>query len=346
MRKIGLIFLSVLLVLLADSLFAQSEVVFSQYMNAPLQINPANAGLFNGRVRLLGNYKRQWESIDNPFQTIAASADMQVARELSPGDFLGLGFDLLQDKGGAGGFQSTNVNLTLSYTKTMDPYDEHFVSLGLQVGYGQRSIALSALRWGNQWADIGFDPTLPSQEQFVDEAINFLDISGGVNYIFNNQKNIKLSLGVASYHLNEPSYSFLDADNVLNQRLVVNGMLRLQMSDPKFVLVPSFVYFTQQNMTSIKYGIDFEYVFNAGSRFTGMVQPTSLALGVYQIFSNGITPMLRIQKSGFLLAISYDINIGSVSRINEGLGGPEFTVGYRIGSMNGRNDKNVTNSFF
>src|SRR3979411_561727 len=48
---------------------------FSQFFASPLTLNPALTGKFNGVVRVAGNYRNQWPTINNAFVTSTISVD-------------------------------------------------------------------------------------------------------------------------------------------------------------------------------------------------------------------------------------------------------------------------------
>ncbi|NCP46666.1 MAG: type IX secretion system membrane protein PorP/SprF, partial [Flavobacteriales bacterium] len=82
---------SILLIVISTvNLFAQQDVHFSQFFSSPLTLNPANAGIYNGDLRAIMNYRSQWGSISEPFVTMAASVDFPVLKKMKGGMF-GLG---------------------------------------------------------------------------------------------------------------------------------------------------------------------------------------------------------------------------------------------------------------
>ncbi|PZP41957.1 MAG: hypothetical protein DI598_17590, partial [Pseudopedobacter saltans] len=51
---------------------------FSQYFAAPMTINPALTGKFDGDFRANVNFRNQWSSIDNGYKTFTGSVDMPI----------------------------------------------------------------------------------------------------------------------------------------------------------------------------------------------------------------------------------------------------------------------------
>jgi len=57
---------------------------FSQFFASPLTLNPALTGKFNGIVRVAGNYRNQWPSINNAFITSTISVDAPIMTNRLP----------------------------------------------------------------------------------------------------------------------------------------------------------------------------------------------------------------------------------------------------------------------
>src|ERR1700684_3485651 len=75
------------------------DPAFSQFFASPLTLNPALTGKFNGIVRVAGNYRNQWPTIDNAFITSTVSVDGAIFKNRLPdGDVWGLGLMAMTDK--------------------------------------------------------------------------------------------------------------------------------------------------------------------------------------------------------------------------------------------------------
>lgn len=344
----NLVSLFALVILSSVAFSQQTEPMFTQFYNTPLQINPANAGLFAGRARFVMNYKRQWESFANPFQTIAASGDFQIARELSGGDFFGMGFDVTQDKAGSTELTNFNGDLTLSYTKALDSRKSHFFSVGFTGGYGQRSINPSSVNWGSQWNQTGFDPTINTPDQVMDQAASYFDLGSGVNYFYSRTDDLlKFYIGAAGYHLTQPKISFLgDEDVVIQRKFNINAGLRYYFGmGNSYSVYPNVIYSWQGPSYVLIYGTDFEYIIQGGSRSTGTRKYTSVAVGLYNRWNKTFSPVVKLHKAGFSLYFSYDFEIGNVTRVTNGMGGMEVSLKYRLGFRSGHESKNINNAF-
>ena len=108
-----------ILLLAATQTWAQDPLL-AQYFNAPVRLNPAMTGVFNGSYRVGVNYRDQWSSVvggDNAFRTYAVGADMNTF--VMKNDFAGLGIYALRDQAGSGKYTHTNVMLSGAYIKQL-----------------------------------------------------------------------------------------------------------------------------------------------------------------------------------------------------------------------------------
>ena len=67
-------FLNSIFILISLSITAQ-DIHFTMYDAMPIITNPAAAGVFNGDVRGVLNYRNQWAGIGNPYKTYAFMID-------------------------------------------------------------------------------------------------------------------------------------------------------------------------------------------------------------------------------------------------------------------------------
>ena len=332
---------------MAEETKAQADIHFSQYNASPLTINPANAGLFSGNFRATANYRRQWETVGTVYQTIGASADMLLASDVFNDDFFGLGVSFVQDQSGVTGFSQLDGAISGSYTKILDPRGEHYLTLGAQLGYGQRSVTLDGMNWGNQWTNTGFDQGLATGETFTNFSTNFIDVSAGLNYFFStNYDNLKGNLGVGAFHLNRPDVSIQGQTEELFVRYAVNGGLMYLIEDRNLALYPNFLWMAQGPQRMLNAGIDLKFILSEPTRVTGFRKETALSLGIYHRFNDAFFPMLKLSTGGFTLGLSYDMMVSDLRAASGGTGGPEFSLIYRTGYKSGAKSQPKNAKFY
>src|ERR1700749_2717921 len=109
MKKIIITMAVLLQLIMVSHLKAQIDPHFSQYYAYPLWLNPALTGVINGEARINANYKDQYPTVDNAYQTAAVSADLR------PTDRVGVGLNILNQAAGTAGYNYFSAYGTFSY---------------------------------------------------------------------------------------------------------------------------------------------------------------------------------------------------------------------------------------
>src|SRR2546430_13248645 len=88
MRKFILVTLCI-----THALFSRAQDPhFSQFFASPLTLNPAFTGKFDGNLRIAGNYRNQWPSINRAYTTATVSIDFPIMKNrIAANDTWGLG---------------------------------------------------------------------------------------------------------------------------------------------------------------------------------------------------------------------------------------------------------------
>src|ERR1041385_8245656 len=128
-------------IMLSSSSLQAQDPGFSQFFASPLTLNPALTGKFNGVVRVAGNYRNQWPSINNAFITSTISVDAPILRSRLPeNDTWGLGLMAMTDKTASGVLTSNFVSFSTAYHKALDEDGLHQLGVGFQGTYANRSL--------------------------------------------------------------------------------------------------------------------------------------------------------------------------------------------------------------
>src|SRR5690554_2129573 len=189
------------------------DIHFSAMDYSPLTMNPALAGA-EYDMQATANYRNQWSSVATPYQTIAAGFDMRFgAKKRNSNGFLAAGINFNNDNTGENRVASNNLGLSVAYHLKINA--EHTLGLGIQGGLGQRSLSINNGTWGNQYNGYTYDQNAPTGEAFNNADFSYFDASAGVVYGYRpkqtspNNNGTRLNAGLATYHLNQPSFSFI-----------------------------------------------------------------------------------------------------------------------------------------
>ena len=164
-------------------LYAQ-DLHFSQFFNSPLSTNPANTGFIpDGDYRLGVNFRDQWSSIMSlPYKTMSAFGDVQVMKNQDQTGWVGLGGLILRDVAGSGNLTSTKLYGSVAYHQMLGYAS--LLSLGFNVGYANKKINTSNLKFPDQFDGKFFDNKLPTSATLDKNNIGYLDMQVGLNYAY------------------------------------------------------------------------------------------------------------------------------------------------------------------
>ncbi|MBC8047739.1 MAG: PorP/SprF family type IX secretion system membrane protein [Fimbriimonadaceae bacterium] len=293
------------------NLFAQ-DWHFSQFHSSPVVTNPAFTGLFNGDLRIIGNYKDQWE-FAAPYRTFSISADGAFAI-LKNGDFASAGIQLLADRSGDLDFTTLQTALDVSYSKALSGYGNHFLTLGFQAAVNRRSI--------NYTDVVSFDPEPYAIS--VDDNFTYMDLAVGGAWYFIPSDEIYAFMGATLFHFNEPNQSFLqDESDVLEKRYSLQGGMQFPISDNMNIL-PSVMYNIQGPHKEFIGGGYLKYKIN----HVTVTKETAIYGGIWYRNKDAIITSVRFDYNNYFVGLSYDINTSTLTNASNGRGGIELNFIY------------------
>src|SRR5580658_2092176 len=159
----GLLLMAVLSLLFTLPANAQ-DPGFSQFFASPLTLNPALTGKFNGDVRVAGNYRNQWPTINNAYITSTVSADLPLIRNHLPEyNTWGIGIMGMTDQTAGGALNSNYLSLSTAYHINVDQDGYHQIGLGFQGTYATKMLDGTKLHFEDQLDQQG-GWSLPSSE--------------------------------------------------------------------------------------------------------------------------------------------------------------------------------------
>ncbi len=200
--KAGLFPLFVLYLLGATSSgLAAQDPIFSQFYAAPLQLNPAFAGVAEA-PRLAMNYRNQWPGFSGGFNTAALSFETWAPKLNS-----GFGLFLLGDNAMRGVYNIFHVNATYSYRVRLSR--KSAIRFGVQGGFINRQLDWDQLLFGDQLnsvtggVDGNGDPNVSSEIPPESLQKTVFDLGVGILFYTN-----RLYVGFSANHINSPDESF------------------------------------------------------------------------------------------------------------------------------------------
>ena len=192
-----------LLILMMATPFALSaqDIHFTQFTYAPLSVNPAQVGLFEGTYRIGGLYRSQWNSgVKNGYQTPVLFVDLPI-KGLRKQDWIGLGVNFAQDAAGIAALKNTGIGAHAAYHIGMDAKAQNVLSLGASLGFMQRSVDRDKLKFQDGIIGNGVSRDLSNIDS---KGVSYMDFNVGANFRSKMSKTATLNIGVSLEHALNP----------------------------------------------------------------------------------------------------------------------------------------------
>jgi len=306
--------------LLAVCIQAQ-DLHFSQFYNSPLTTNPANTGFIpDGDYRLGVNYRNQWSSVMTvPYKTMSAFGDVQLGKDRMENGWVGLGGAILKDVAGSGNLTSTKVYGSVAYHQLLG--NSSLLSLGFNVGYANKQINVSNLKFPDQFDGKFFDNKLPTNALLTNTNIGYLDMQVGLNYAYFPTENVYLNGGFSAHHVNSPRESFFDAADATNRVPVryigfLNGSLML---NEQWIINPNAYVSVQARSSEVVAGANAHYNLSGDGE-------NVLIAGLYYRHKEAVIPMIGLGYKDYVFSFTYDATMSSLSAYNNTRGAFEFSL--------------------
>ncbi len=316
---------------------------FTQFYAAPLTLNPALTGTFEGKYRFAAIYRDQWRSVlENPYITFGGAVDLRferASRRKKSYDAIGAGVQFFNDRVPSVDFTTNQIMLSGAYHKALDKGKSQFLTVGVQFGIMQRNINYEKLSFNDQFN--GTDGyTDPTREALPENNFSFGDISAGLHYSFAPKKRIGVFLGGAIHHITEPQTSFFvnrgedeNAEFVGDSKLFRKYTLHAGFLIPigeKVQITPRGLAYMQGPHLAANAGSNIRFLVND-------VSGTALHIGGWarsvknedsQFSMDALVMMMGIEVNNFLIGFSYDANLNVLNNLNKRQGAFEVSIAF------------------
>lgn len=323
------------LFLLAASLTSVAQDIhFSQFYAAPLTLNPALTGNFNGLYRVSGIYRNQWPGMTTSkpaFSTPSVSVDFSLLREKIKNGSLGVGVVFVNDQQNGKTFNINHILGSVAYNMGFGPEGKFQLGLGLQGGVITNKVDFTRLRFAD-----GFDPNTLDYNQ-SSESLGKGKIRGQFNVgLFTKYDFMKTGRVYAGYSFN--NLTRYKQDYVLNSiekfntpfRHTVHGGFEFDIKD-KAVLIPGALYQNQAKAQETNFGL------TAGIHVVrDPAKRATLFVGLWNRLNKAnytLIPKIGFEYKGFRAGFAYDAALGKQMSDSRNIGGPyaqafEVTLSY------------------
>ncbi|HEY4063701.1 MAG TPA: PorP/SprF family type IX secretion system membrane protein [Puia sp.] len=337
MKPIALLSLFFFVLLLAGPTVRAQDPGFSQFFASPLTLNPAMTGKFNGVVRVAGNYRNQWPSINQAFITSTISVDMPILTgKLPENDTWGIGFMGMTDKTASGILNQNFFSFSTSYHKALDEDGYHTLGVGFQGTYANKSLDGTRLTFEDGLQLDGTwlrSPTEAINSEFIN--VHYFDAALGVLYNASTNGNNNYYLGASAYHLNHPRESFLGVDTIsVPTRITLHGGGYFPIAGSPSTIYLSGLFNNQAGAREVVFGGAW-----AVSASADETDPVNFYAGLWGRFTNttdAVIPYVGLDYSNFSLGVTYDVNVSALQSASQSRGGIEISLIYIKKASSGR----------
>lgn len=281
---------------LSAGLLAQQDPKFTQNMFLAPVFNPGAIGSTD-RICLGAAFRNQWTGLPDAPVTTTFSAHMPV-------NFLGrthgIGVNMMNDNLAF----NNDFQFSASYAFRMDLGSG---SLGIGVSAGLANQSLSPT-WN------GADVITPDSDDAIPKnggSVFGFDMGLGAYYNMDN-----LYVGLSTTHLNQTSFDYPEevAETKLIRHYYLVGGYNIQLTNPMFEIIPSFMIQTDARSNHIYVNTNVRY----NKRFWG---------GVSYSVGGALSALFGIElMNGIMIGYSYDFELSPLMKYNSG--SHEVTVRY------------------
>ncbi len=291
------------------------DLVFSQFNNLPLLLNPALTGTaLAPRVGLA--YRNQWQQTPNAFVSYYLAADHFLPEANS-----GVGISLMSDSQGDGLYSTTAINLHYAYNMNLS--NKTSLAMGFEGGATQARIRLDKLVFLDQLSQSANGQVLAATNENLPQNTDkwYGDLGFGA-MIFGE----KFYGGLAGRHLNAPYTGFFESrqSGALPLRLNANFGAKLPFAQSNF-RKNNDEYYISPNILFALQGASYQATLGATARL-GVIS----AGGYYRYArqnADAVILYIGFQYDLFKMGYSYDNTISQLGSIG---GTHEITLTFSL----------------
>lgn len=295
---------------------------FSQFFASPLTLNPALTGKFDGNIRITGNHRNQWPTINRAFVTTTASVDFPILKNLvGQNDIWGLGVMAYSDQSANSALKFNYLTISTAFHKGLDEDGYQQIGAGFQATYTNMVLDVSNLKFEDQLTPFGFTGTTSEVFNNANLKSNYLDLNAGVLYTKSTSDRNHFYAGVSMYHILRPQQSFTGSYFILNPRTTIHAGGYFPIGE-RNTIHTSGLFSTQAKAHESVFGLAMQLPVSDEEK------PTSVYFGSWMRLNDAIIPYIGLEFGDFRFGATYDINTSSLKAASQSRGGIEISLVY------------------
>jgi type IX secretion system PorP/SprF family membrane protein len=196
------------------------------------------------------------------------------------------------------------------------------LSLGFNVGWSNKNINVTNLKFPDQFDGKFFDSHIPTNVVLASNNINYLDIQTGMNYAYFPNEKVYLNAGFAAWHVNRPRESFFDAQPGIDNRIPVRYTAFLNgsfMVNDQWIVNPNAYFSLQAKSYEVVAGLNAHYNLSGDG-------DKVLIGGLYYRYKDAVIPMIGLGYKDLTFTFTYDATMSTLKNYNNTRGAFEFSL--------------------
>ena len=319
------ILLIVSMIFILENVHGQ-DIHWSMFDMAPLSVNPAYTGDYEGSFRIGGNYRGQWNSVSNAtgFTTPSLFVDAPLF-VIGQSSWIGLGGTVYYDKAGTN--QLSNFGVLGSIGAHIGLSRNSVLSLGFQGGIVNRRLNTGSLLLEEQIvlgsANLPYDDSLNGGLLSENPSKSFSDLIIGLKFYNKFSKNSNMTLGMSARHI-ASNNNFLQDESSFELPLLLSfhGKLKVMLND-KWSFLPGFIYQKVKTANQLNVQVLMGYKLNKKSNVM-----ITTGIGYRAIGNDAVQIICQLNLQESKIGLSYDINISELSDATNNRGAIELAFTY------------------
>jgi type IX secretion system PorP/SprF family membrane protein len=196
------------------------------------------------------------------------------------------------------------------------------LTAGFNLGWANKRIDRSKLKFPDQFDGKFFDVNLPTSVVLNTTSVSYFDMQVGVNYAYFPNEDAYFNAGYSIHHVNRPRETFF-SDQTDSARIpmrhiaFLNGSYKL---NDRWIVNPGAYFTYQAKATSTMLG------FMANYNLSGDGGEKQLIGGVFYRVGDAAIPMVGFQLRNLRFTFSYDATASSLRNFNNMQGAQEFSL--------------------
>lgn len=338
MKNIGIL---LLILVGCIQLSEAQDVRFSQYYAAPLYINPALSGAYDGSYKLTAIYRDQWRGTFNePISTAGFSADARFKMgKRGREDAASGGIMFLSDRTSLYDFNTTFIGLTGAFHKSLNDDTRSYLSAGFRFSMINKGVNYENLTFQDMFNGVS-EFSFPTTENLPINTLSFADLSIGINYSTKPSARSLFSIGASVGHILNNNISFYKNEEISpgEKKFIQDVRIKkLYHVDVQYTfpasrylqLSPRISWRMQGDFMDLSIGTASHLRFREDARFAmhfGLWGRGVNYLDTYH-FST-ITGMVGFEYNSVIFGFSYDANIPDYINYGKGRNTFELSISY------------------